>query len=76
MADDRKAAARREFEAQYGIPPDRFCGLSAAEMSRAIVCWRCSFELIGLLRWRWGSADGREMRAHPAPPRAACATAR
>jgi hypothetical protein len=41
MADDPKAAARREFEAQYGIPPDRFCGLSAAEMSRAIVAYDC-----------------------------------
>ena len=41
MTDDPKAAARREFEAQYGIPPDRFCGMTAAEMSRAIVAYDC-----------------------------------
>jgi hypothetical protein len=37
VSDDPKAAARRRFEAEYGIPPDRFCGLSATDMSRAIV---------------------------------------
>ena len=39
MSDDPKAAARRELEAQYGIPQDRFCGMTAAEMSRAIVAY-------------------------------------
>ena len=39
MSDDLKAAARRELEAQYGIPPDRFCGMTAADMSRAIVAY-------------------------------------
>ncbi len=37
MADDIQAYTRREFEALHGIPPDRFCGLTADEMSRAIV---------------------------------------
>ncbi|MFM8292777.1 MAG: hypothetical protein ACKOC4_13925 [Planctomycetia bacterium] len=37
MSDDARAAALRELEAQHGIPPDRFCGMTAAEMSRAIV---------------------------------------
>lgn len=37
MSADAQAAARREFEAQNGIPPDRFCGLTAGDMSRAIV---------------------------------------
>jgi hypothetical protein len=37
IPDDQKAAARRELEARYGIPPDRFCGMTSAEMSRAIV---------------------------------------
>jgi hypothetical protein len=37
MPDDPRAAARLEFEARHGIPPDRFCGLTAADMSRAIV---------------------------------------
>lgn len=37
MSADAQAAARREFEARHGIPPDRFCGLTAGDMSRAIV---------------------------------------
>ena len=37
MSDDAQADAQREFEAQHGIPPDRFCGLTASDMSRAIV---------------------------------------
>lgn len=37
LSADAQAAARREFEAQSGIPPDRFCGLTAGDMSRAIV---------------------------------------
>jgi hypothetical protein len=37
MSADAQAAARREFEARHGIPPDRFCGMTAADMSRAIV---------------------------------------
>lgn len=37
MPDEAQAAARREFESRHGIPPDRFCGLSADAMSRAIV---------------------------------------
>jgi hypothetical protein len=37
MPDDANAAARRELETRYGIPPDRFCGMTAVEMSRAIV---------------------------------------
>ena len=41
MPNDPKAAARREFEIQHGIPADRFCGLSAADMSRAIVAHDC-----------------------------------
>jgi hypothetical protein len=39
IPNDPKAAARRQLEAEYGIPPDRFCGLSAADMSRAIVAY-------------------------------------
>ena len=41
MPQDPKAAVRREFEARYGIPPDRFCGMTAADMSRAIVAYDC-----------------------------------
>jgi hypothetical protein len=41
MSDDAKAAARRAFEAGHGIPPDRFCGMTAADMSRAIVAHDC-----------------------------------
>lgn len=37
MTADARAAARREFEAAHGISPERFCGLTAADMSRAIV---------------------------------------
>ena len=37
IPNDPKATALREFEAEHGIPADRFCGLSAADMSRAIV---------------------------------------
>lgn len=41
MPEDPKVAAMRELEARYGIPPDRFCGMTAAEMSRAIVAYDC-----------------------------------
>ncbi len=41
MDVDPLAAARLELERQYGIPPDRFCGLTADEMSRAIVAHDC-----------------------------------
>ncbi len=37
MTEADRAAALREFEARHGIPADRFCGLTAADMSRAIV---------------------------------------
>lgn len=37
MPDDDRAAARRELETRHGIPPDRFCGMTSADMSRAIV---------------------------------------
>ena len=32
---------RLELERQHGIPPDRFCGLTADAMSRAIVAYDC-----------------------------------
>lgn len=41
MTDTSQAAMRLELERQYGIPPDRFCGLTADEMSRAIVAYDC-----------------------------------
>ena len=41
MTDHPQAAMRLELERQYGIPPDRFCGLTADEMSRAIVAYDC-----------------------------------
>lgn len=28
-----------DLEREYGIPPDKYCGLSPADMSRAIVAW-------------------------------------
>jgi hypothetical protein len=34
-------ALQRELERRYGIPPDRFCGLDAETMSRAIVAHDC-----------------------------------
>jgi hypothetical protein len=34
-------APRRELERRYGIPSDRFCGLEAETMSRAIVAHDC-----------------------------------
>jgi hypothetical protein len=34
---DEAPSARLDLERQYGIPPDRFCGLDADAMSRAIV---------------------------------------
>jgi hypothetical protein len=34
-------APRRELERRFGIPPDRFCGLDAATMSRAIIAHDC-----------------------------------
>jgi hypothetical protein len=34
-------APRRELERRYGIPSDRFCGLDAETMSRAIVAHDC-----------------------------------
>ena len=34
-------ARRRELERRYGIPSDRFCGLDAETMSRAIVAHDC-----------------------------------
>lgn len=39
MSDDVQAESLREFEARHGIPPDRFCGMTAADMSRAIVAY-------------------------------------
>lgn len=41
MTDHPQAAMRLELERRYGIPPDRFCGLTADEMSRAIVAYDC-----------------------------------
>lgn len=41
MSDDPLTAVRVELERRHGIPPDRFCGLTAAEMSRAIVAHDC-----------------------------------
>jgi hypothetical protein len=34
---DSGAETRGSLERRYGIPPDRFCGLSADDLSRAIV---------------------------------------
>ena len=41
MSHDPLAATRSELERHYGIPSDRFCGLTADEMSRAIVASDC-----------------------------------
>jgi len=38
---DEAPARHQDLERQYGIPPDRFCGLTADEMSRAIVAHDC-----------------------------------
>lgn len=38
---DEAHARHQDLERQYGIPPDRFCGLTADEMSRAIVAHDC-----------------------------------
>jgi hypothetical protein len=63
MPDDPRAAARRELEMQYGIPEDRFCGMSAADMSRAIVAHdggprapgeAAAYDLIGSTETRLG----------------------
>ncbi|MBU6222692.1 MAG: hypothetical protein KGR24_08070 [Planctomycetes bacterium] len=37
MPHDAAAETRESLERRYGIPSDRFCGLTADEMSRAIV---------------------------------------
>jgi hypothetical protein len=34
-------ASRRELERRYGIPSDRFCGIDAETMSRALVAHDC-----------------------------------
>jgi len=39
VSDEVQADAQRAFEARHGIPPDRFCGMTAADMSRAIVAY-------------------------------------
>ena len=61
MADGTSYQSREQLERQYGIPPDRFCGLSAEEMSRAIVAHdsgpRKPGEPVGY--WPAGSADTR-----------------
>ncbi len=61
MPDGVSYPSREELERQYGIPPDRFCGLSADEMSGAIVAYGCGprkpGEPIGY--WPASSADTR-----------------
>jgi hypothetical protein len=61
MADVPAYPSREQLERQFGIPPDRFCGLSADEMSRAIVAHDCGprqpGEPVGY--WPAGSADTR-----------------
>ena len=39
MADDTFARAPAEFERQHDVPADRYCGLTPADMSRAIVAY-------------------------------------
>ncbi len=41
MSHDPNSTPRLELERQHGIPPDRFCGLTAEVMSRAIVAYDC-----------------------------------
>lgn len=41
MKNDTFSSQRQELERQHGIPPDRFCGLTAETMSRAIVAYDC-----------------------------------
>ena len=41
MPECSKDPSREELERRHGIPPDRFCGLTADEMSRAIVAYGC-----------------------------------
>ena len=39
MGTDARPAWLVDFEREHGIPSDTYCGLSPAEMSRAIVAW-------------------------------------
>jgi len=41
MAAGPSYPTREHLEREHGIPPDRFCGLTADEMSRAIVAHDC-----------------------------------
>lgn len=42
MAPQPSYPTRDQLEREHGIPPDRFCGLTADEMSRAIVAHDCA----------------------------------
>jgi len=41
MTAGKPPPSREDLEREYAIPPDRFCGLTAEEMSRAIVAHDC-----------------------------------
>lgn len=61
MTEQPLFPTRQEFERARGIPPDRFCGLTAAEMSRAIVAHGCGPREPGAAVGYWpaGSAETR-----------------
>jgi hypothetical protein len=62
MPDGPSFPSPEELERQHGIPPDRFCGLTAEAMSRAIVAYECGprkpGEPVGY--WPAASADTRQ----------------
>jgi hypothetical protein len=57
MTTTPSSPTREELERQHGIPADRFCGLTAEDMSRAIVAHECGPRAPGAAVGYWPASS-------------------